>query len=146
MTAPDTPADRPILVTGATGYVAGRLVPLLLASGYSVRTMGRSIEKMAGRAWGDHPNIELVKGDILDRDSLKKAIKGCGTIYYLVHSMISQKEKYRRADIEGARNMACAAVQCRAGGDGHPGPSAHRWRNFHTHSARPHPEKLIIKF
>ncbi len=113
-TAPDSPADRPILVTGATGYVAGRLVPLLLASGYRVRTMGRSIEKMADRAWGNHPNIELVKGDILDRESLKKAVRGCGTIYYLVHSMISQKEKYRRADIEGARNMTWAAAQYRA--------------------------------
>ena len=42
-------SSKPVLVTGATGYVAGRLVPLLLESGYRVRTMGRSIEKMAGK-------------------------------------------------------------------------------------------------
>jgi len=101
---------RPVLVTGATGYVAGRLVPLLLASGYRVRTMGRSMEKMAGRSWGHHPMVELVKGDILDENSLRKAVSGCGTLYYLVHSMISQKGGYRNADRKGARNMARAAA------------------------------------
>ena len=105
---------RPVLVTGATGYVAGRLVPLLLSSGYRVRTMGRSIEKMVGRSWGHHPNVELVKGDIMDGNSLKAAVAGCGTIYYLVHSMISQKGQYRNADKIGARNMARAAADAGA--------------------------------
>jgi uncharacterized protein YbjT (DUF2867 family) len=100
----------PVLVTGATGYVAGRLIPLLLASGYRVRAMGRSIEKMADRYWGQDPNVELVKGDILDVNSLRKAVNGCGTIYYLVHSMISQKGKYRHADRIGAKNMVQAAA------------------------------------
>ncbi len=102
--------QKPVLVTGATGYVAGRLVPLLLESGYRVRTMGRSLEKMACRPWGRHPDIELVKGDIMDISSLRKAVKGCGTIYYLVHSMISQKGKYRHADRIGAENMVRAAA------------------------------------
>ncbi len=106
--------ERPVLVTGATGYVAGRLVPLLLESGYRVRTMGRSIEKMAARPWGRHPNVELVKGDIMEVDSLKKAVAGCGTLYYLVHSMISQKGKYRHADRTGSRNMALAAADQQA--------------------------------
>ena len=112
----DTPLKntKPILVTGATGYVAGRLVPLLLASGYRVRTMGRSIEKMADRPWGRHPRVELVKGDIMDESSLIMAIQGCGTLYYLVHSMISQKGKYRHADRIGAENMVRAAEKCRA--------------------------------
>lgn len=94
--------DQPVLVTGATGYVAGRLIPLLLSSGYRVRAMGRSIEKMAARPWGRDPGIELVAGDIMDLASLDKAVAGCGTIYYLVHSMISRKAGYRDADRTGA--------------------------------------------
>jgi uncharacterized protein YbjT (DUF2867 family) len=98
-----------ILVTGATGYIAARLIPILLRSGYRVRAMGRSIKKMADRSWGTHPDIELVKGDILDRDSLEKAVHGCGTVYYLVHSMISKQGEYKTADRIGAENMAAAA-------------------------------------
>jgi uncharacterized protein YbjT (DUF2867 family) len=106
--------QKPVLVTGATGYVAGRLIPLLLASGYRVRTMGRSIEKMAGRAWSNDPKVELVKGDIKDIVSLRQAVSGCGTVYYLVHSMISQKGKYRHADRIGAENMVQAAADAHA--------------------------------
>ncbi len=106
---------KPVFVTGATGYVAGRLVPLLLDAGYRVRTMGRSLRKMTDRSWAQHPNVELVKGDVMDKESLKKAIRGCSAIYYLVHSMISQKGKYRDADKIGAENMARAASEEKAG-------------------------------
>ncbi|NWH05478.1 SDR family oxidoreductase [Desulfobacter latus] len=102
---------KPILVTGATGYVSGRLIPLLLADGYKVKAMGRSIPKMKDRPWGQDQNVELVKGDIQDVASLKNVAKGCGTVYYLVHSMISQKGKYRDADKNGARNMVQAAAE-----------------------------------
>jgi uncharacterized protein YbjT (DUF2867 family) len=101
---------RPVLVTGATGYVAGRLIPLLLSSGYRVRAMGRSVEKMVARPWGTVPGIELVTGDIMDTASLDNAVAGCGTIYYLVHSMISRKAGYRDADKTGAANMVKAAA------------------------------------
>ena len=84
---------KPVLVTGATGYVSGRLIPLLLADGYKVKAMGRSIPKMNDRPWAQDKNVELVKGDIQDIASLRQAVKGCGTAYYLVHSMISQKGK-----------------------------------------------------
>jgi len=106
--------DKPVLVTGATGYVAGRLIPLLLSSGYRVRAMGRSTAKMDGRPWAFDPKVELVKGDISDRASLEQAIKGCGTIYYLVHSMISQKGRYRDADRIGAENLVRAAAHEKA--------------------------------
>jgi uncharacterized protein YbjT (DUF2867 family) len=102
---------KPILVTGATGYVSGRLIPLLLADGYKVKAMGRSIPKMTDRPWGKNENVELVKGDIQDIASLKNAAKGCGTVYYLVHSMISQKGEYRDADKTGAKNMVQAAAE-----------------------------------
>ncbi|HSQ84575.1 MAG TPA: NAD-dependent epimerase/dehydratase family protein [Desulfobacterales bacterium] len=51
--------DKPVLVTGATGYVGGRLIPALLEAGYTVRAMGRSLEKLACRPWGHHLDIEL---------------------------------------------------------------------------------------
>ena len=104
------PPQKPVAVTGATGYVAGRLIPLLLKSGYTVRAVGRSLEKLASRPWGNHARIQLAQGDIGDIDSLKKAIRGCSTVYYLVHSMISQKGKYQDADKIGAKNMAEAAA------------------------------------
>ncbi|MCG8685634.1 MAG: SDR family oxidoreductase [Desulfobacterales bacterium] len=108
-TLPTASSYKPVLVTGATGYVAGRLIPQLLASGYKVRAMGRSIEKLAARPWSRHPNVQLVRGDIMDPGSLGPAMRGCGTLYYLVHSMISQKGAYRDADRTGARNTAKAA-------------------------------------
>ncbi|MEJ2658379.1 MAG: SDR family oxidoreductase, partial [Desulfobacterales bacterium] len=101
--------DKPILVTGATGYVGGRLIPALLDAGYRVRAMGRSLEKLACRPWGSHPNVELTRGDVLDLESLKRALSGCGTAYYLVHSMIAQKHKFVEADRRAARNMVSAA-------------------------------------
>jgi len=101
--------DKPVLVAGATGYVGGRLIPALLDAGYRVRAMGRSLEKLACRPWGYHPNVELIKGDVLDVESLKKALSGCGAAYYLVHSMIAQKHKFVEADRRAAKNMVSAA-------------------------------------
>jgi uncharacterized protein YbjT (DUF2867 family) len=102
-------SDKPILVTGATGYVGGRLIPALLDAGYSLRAMGRSLEKLACRPWGRHPKMELVKGDVLHRKSLETALSGCGAAYYLVHSMIAQKHKFVEADRKAAENMVSAA-------------------------------------
>ena len=101
--------DKPVLVTGATGYVGGRLVPALLEAGYTVRAMGRSFGKLACRPWGHHPKVELAKGDVLDVESLKKALSGCSAAYYLVHSMIAQKHEFVEADRRAAQNMLMAA-------------------------------------
>lgn len=100
-----------ILVTGATGYVGGRLIPLLLASGYRVRAMGRSLEKMKSRPWSRHPKVEIVRGDVLDLESLRQAVKGCQAAYYLVHSMIAHKNTFAEADRRAAHNMVKAAVE-----------------------------------
>jgi uncharacterized protein YbjT (DUF2867 family) len=101
--------SNPILVTGATGYVGGRLIPALLDSGYRVRAMGRSLEKIGCRPWAGHERVELVQGDVLDLESLKRAASDCRAAYYLVHSMIAQREKFVEADRRAARNMVAAA-------------------------------------
>jgi uncharacterized protein YbjT (DUF2867 family) len=100
----------PILVTGATGYVGGRLIPALLDAGYRVRAMGRSLDKIGCRPWAGHSQVELVQGDVLNLESLKKAASGCRAAYYLVHSMIAQKEKFVEADRRAAQNMVAAAT------------------------------------
>jgi uncharacterized protein YbjT (DUF2867 family) len=100
----------PILVTGATGYVGGRLIPSLLNAGYRVRAMARSLDKLACRPWARHNQVELAQGDVLDSASLQKAAAGCWAAYYLVHSMIAQREKFVEADRRAARNMVAAAA------------------------------------
>lgn len=100
---------KPILVTGATGYVGGRLIPALIDKGYRVRAMGRNMEKLACRPWARHRLVERVRGDVLDAESLHRAAEGCRSAYYLVHSMIAQKDQFVQADRRAARNMAEAA-------------------------------------
>jgi uncharacterized protein YbjT (DUF2867 family) len=101
--------EQPILVTGATGYVGGRLIPALLDAGYHVRAMGRTLDKLGCRPWAHHERVELVQGDVLDRNSLDRAVSGCRVAYYLVHSMIAQKDKFAEADRRAAQNMVAAA-------------------------------------
>ncbi len=101
--------SKPILVTGSTGYVGGRLVPALLEAGYHVRAMARNLEKVGCRSWASHPHVQLVQGDVLDLTSVKQAALGCQAAYYLVHSMIAQKEKFAEADRKAAQNMVTAA-------------------------------------
>jgi uncharacterized protein YbjT (DUF2867 family) len=104
-----------ILVTGATGYIGGRLIPALLEAGYHVRCMARSLEKLKARPWSRHANVELVQGDILDPSSLQNATAGCNLIYYLVHSMIARGDRYVEADRQAAHNMVAAAANDRVG-------------------------------
>lgn len=97
--------QKPILVIGGTGYVGGRLVPLLLSSGFTVRVGGRSPEKIRGRDWADHPNLQIAKVDIHDPESIVEGARGCGVIYYLVHSVAIHERDYGALDREGAFNM-----------------------------------------
>jgi len=98
---------KPILVTGASGYIGGRLVPQLLAKGYRVRCMARDPERLRGREWAGE--VEIVAGDVLDRVSLGPALDGCASAYYLVHSMAGGEGSFRERDLLAARNFASAA-------------------------------------
>jgi uncharacterized protein YbjT (DUF2867 family) len=102
---------EPVLVTGSTGYVGGRLVPLLLSSGYRVRAMARSMKKLQGRKWSNHPGLELVQADLYDPGSLRKAVEGCSTAYYLVHSMNPENRDFAEADRLAASNFADASAK-----------------------------------
>ena len=97
-----------VFVAGATGYVGGRLVPLLLSRGYVVHAGVRSPRKLAGRAWAAHPDLRILPADVTDRASLTAAMRGCRTAFYLVHSMGAGGD-FARADREAAENMAQAA-------------------------------------
>ncbi len=74
-----------VLVTGATGYIGGRLVPELLDAGYEVRCLARSPAKLDGRPWSDR--VEVVQGDVSDATSCAAAMVGVDAAYYLVHAM-----------------------------------------------------------
>ncbi|QDU36682.1 3 beta-hydroxysteroid dehydrogenase/Delta 5--_4-isomerase [Maioricimonas rarisocia] len=102
-------ANRTVLVTGATGYIGGRLVPKLLEAGYRVRCLARRPEKLSDRPWSDHPDLEIVAGDVLDQAELVEAMKGCDAAYYLVHSMIAAGREYAERDRALAVSFARAS-------------------------------------
>ena len=95
-----------VLVTGATGYVGGRLVPRLLDAGYRVRVLARDPERLQGRPW--LARIEIAQGDVLQPETLARAMQGVDAAYYLVHSM-SELADFRNRDLTAARNFSHAA-------------------------------------
>ncbi len=94
-----------VLLTGASGYVGGRLLPLLEGSGCRIRCLARRPDFLRSRV---APETELMQGDVLDRDSLAVAMRNVDTAYYLVHSMGSTGS-FEDEDRRGAENFAAAA-------------------------------------
>lgn len=74
-----------LLVTGATGYIGGRLIPQLLHRGHEVRVLVRHPERLSERSWFDR--VEVVAGDAADPDALAVAMAGAEGAYYLMHSL-----------------------------------------------------------
>ena len=99
---------RPVLVTGATGYIGGRLVPQLLEAGHRVRVLVRGgPERIEHRSWRDQ--VDVVPGDVFDAASLLPAMQGVQTAYYLIHSM-GGSGSFSRRDVEAATNFANVAA------------------------------------
>lgn len=96
-----------ILMTGATGYVGGRLVPRLLGAGHEVRCLARNGEKLTLQPW--RHQVDVVEGDVLDLASVKQAASGCDAAFYLVHGM-ADGAAFPDSDREGAANFAAAAA------------------------------------
>jgi uncharacterized protein YbjT (DUF2867 family) len=95
-----------ILVTGATGYIGGRLVPELLARGYRVRVMVRAGCEGCRERW---PGAEVVVADALDAASLRGALQGIHAAYYLIHSLLRGHKEFEVTEIQAAGNFRRAA-------------------------------------
>ena len=106
MSDPD-PAQQLVLLTGATGYVGGRLLKVLEAEGRKVRCLARRPEVLAARV---APTTTVVRGDVLEADSLSAAMTGVDTAYYLVHSMASSGQ-FEEQDRQASGNFAEAAAR-----------------------------------
>jgi uncharacterized protein YbjT (DUF2867 family) len=99
------PVRKPILLTGASGYIGGRLLRALEARGIPVRCVARRPEHLSSRV---ETSTQVVQGNVLDRDSLLRALAGIDTAYYLVHSMGAGTD-FGDADRIGAEQFATAA-------------------------------------
>ena len=98
------------LVTGATGYIGGRLVPRLLENGFEVRALARNPDKLDKVPWRDR--IEVAKGDLGDPASLEAAFEGIDVVYYLVHSMGFEKD-FAAEERRAAQNVVSRRPQGR---------------------------------
>lgn len=99
-------ADRLVLVTGANGFIASRLIPRLLERGYRVRAMVRKPERLAGRSWLS--DVQVCVGSTSDINGLTRIMQDVDTAYYLIHNMSSGRG-YLEVERESARRFAGAA-------------------------------------
>lgn len=99
-------------MTGATGYIGGRLAPRLVERGYRVRCLARSAAKLRARPWAAtlQDSVEIVEGDAGDEARLESAMRGCAVAYYLVHSMDAAGPEYRQRDRALAESFGRAAA------------------------------------
>ena len=95
-----------VLVTGATGYVGGRLVPRLVEAGHRVRCLVRDPSRLQGRPWWRQ--VEVVQGDVLDPDSLHQPMRDINVLYYLIHSL-GEGSGFERLDVQAAQNCSAMA-------------------------------------
>jgi uncharacterized protein YbjT (DUF2867 family) len=120
--------DRPILLTGASGYIGGRLLPQLLDRGTTVRALMRRPESHRLPA-----GVQSVAGDVVGGQGLAEALEGVSTAYYLIHAMgrgNGPASEFAERDRRAARNFGAAAHAAGVrrvvylGGLGPTGPTA----------------------
>lgn len=99
--------NRTILVTGATGYVGGRLITELLAAGFTVRATSRRKENLQRFDW--HDDVELVEADLSEPTDLDSLFDGIDVAFYLVHSMSGKNLDFEEQEKRTAENVAQAA-------------------------------------
>jgi uncharacterized protein YbjT (DUF2867 family) len=97
-----------ILVTGATGYIASRLIPQLLDRGYAIRALARNPQRLQARSWSSQ--IDIVHGDVMEPSTLSTVFKDVHTAYYLVHNM-SLGRGYTKLEMQAAHNFVRAAEE-----------------------------------
>jgi uncharacterized protein YbjT (DUF2867 family) len=100
-----------VFLTGASGYVGGRLAARLLDSNYSITCLARQPQKLVTRVWAKDRRVSIVQGDLTDVDATAEAMRGCGPAYYLVHSMITAGSAYAERDRALANVFAAAAAK-----------------------------------
>jgi uncharacterized protein YbjT (DUF2867 family) len=110
---PEPAGDGPLcLVTGATGYVGGRLVPELLNAGYRVRCMARSPERLRDHPWSER--VEVARADMTDAAAVRGCLAGVDVAYYLIHALGSGRD-FGETDRRAARVFASAAKEAGVG-------------------------------
>ena len=95
-----------VLVTGATGYIGGRLVPRLIEAGHDVRVLVRRPERLREVPWA--ASVDVIAGDLGDRAAVDRAMEGVEVVYYLVHSM-GGTDDFEMTELTIARNVAASA-------------------------------------
>jgi uncharacterized protein YbjT (DUF2867 family) len=112
---PETSHAPCIAITGATGYIGGRLAPRLLDSGYVIRCLVRTPAKLHDRVWAKDSRVEVRQTDLEDAESLARNLEVCQAAFYLVHSMRSAGAEYAEKDRRLASIFARAARKARVG-------------------------------
>lgn len=101
-------SKKKVLITGASGYIGGRLTPNLHEAGHKVRVMTRDRRRLLDREWAEA--VEIVEANALELETLPAAMEGIEIAYYMIHSM-QRGDDFQQRDRDAAENFAKAAAE-----------------------------------